>query len=94
MPCQEITPELQPSTSGQSDTAVQQSRSPFNEQFKSATEAASQSQDIPDIKSTFLMRLSPQDILQGREDLHHSLRILWTVKRGIRFNEGEMLCIY
>jgi len=44
----------------------------------------------------FLMRLSLQlqDIQQDSEDLHHGLRILWTVKGGIRFSEGKMLCIH
>jgi len=38
--------------------------------------------------------LNPQDILLDREHLHHSLRILLTVRVGIRFIEGEILCIY
>ena len=43
--------ELRPPTSRQSDTAVQQSQSPFHEQFESPTKAVSQSQDVPDAET-------------------------------------------
>ena len=51
--------ELWPLISGQSDTAVQQSQSPFYEQFKSATEAASQSQDVPDTETNVSNETEP-----------------------------------